>query len=329
MLAASLTVFGFVVAFWQAGEEASDHRDPGPIELRETQVGDAEDPGGPVELTYDAALESGEAESAGFEEGAGRPLTVQMEQKKPGADSTEVTTGIELGVSERVRPRTDQNEGVELERTFKSATASVADETSGETAPEISHQVARMLKGSVQRVRMRADGKREEVDWTSVTNPQVRRTLGLIRAGEQMLMPRFRDESVNAGESWTYRFPVPPREAYREEHPSLEVDGAVTVNAQFAGVVSEDDRRLAVLERRIEFQATGRSESEGKGLEFSLSGSGRGEAWFDVDKGEVVESWLRLDRRETVDGDPEDRGGGEATLTLRMTEGNAADSSGG
>jgi len=327
MLAASLTVFGFILAFRYAGDDASDHRSPGSIELRETRAKVAEDPGGAVELTYNAALESGEAAPEGFEEGVGRPMTVQMEQKKPGANST-VTTRIELGVRERARPRTDQKQGVELERTFGSARASVADETSGETAPEISRQVARMLEGSVQRVRMTTEGKREEVEWTSVTNPQVRRTLGLIRAAEQVLMPRFRDESVNAGESWTYRFPVPPSEVYRDEHPSLEVDGAVTVSTEFAGVLAEDERRLAVLERRIEFQATGRSDSEGEGLEFSLSGSGRGEAWFDVDNGEVVESWLRLDRRESIDGGPSESGGGEATVTLRMTEGDA-DSSGG
>lgn len=328
MLAASLLVFGFILAFRYADDGTSDHRTPGTIQLREARAKVAEDPGGPVELTYDAALESGEAGPEGAAEGAGRSLTVQMEQQRPGVDSAKVTTRLELGVRERVRPRGDQKEGVELERTFNSARASVAEESSGETAPEISRQVARMLMGSVQRVRMTTDGKREDVEWTSVTNPQVRRTLGLIRACEQMLMPRFRDESVNAGESWTYRFPVPPSEAYREEHPSLEVDGAVTVNTQFAGVVSEDERRLAVLERRIEFQATGRSESEGESLEFSLSGSGRGEAWFDVDNGEVVESWLRLDRRESVDGGPAKSGGGEATVTLRMTEGDA-DPSGG
>jgi hypothetical protein len=164
---------------------------------------------------------------------------------------------------------------------------------------------------------MSAAGERQAVDWTSVTNPQVRRTLGLLRAADKMLMPRFRAEPVNVDESWSYRFPAPAEQAYQRDHPGLQVDGAVNVTTRFAGVLQQDGRRLAVLVRRLEFQTTGRGNNEKSEPTFSLSGSGRGEALFDVDRGVVVDSWLRLDRSAMLRSERHS-GGGETTIKLRL-----------
>jgi hypothetical protein len=327
MAASCLTVLGFVLAFRTGGGGASKHEQPSPVELPGERVDDAEDPGSPVALSYRELGSAADAPDAGGTsvEKSRRQMQLQIEQRRQSKDGGLVISGIEVDIDEVVRSRGDNKPGLEMRRTFQSARVSVADQPAegadagraGESSHEISRQVARMLNGSVERVRMSAAGERQAVDWTSVTNPQVRRTLGLLRAADRMLMPRFRAESVNVGESWSYRFPAPSEQVYQSDHPGLQVDGAVTVTTRFAGVLAQDGRRLAVLDRRLEFQTTGRGGTGKAEPKFSLSGSGRGETLFDLERGVVVDSWLRLDRSAMLRSERHN-GGGESTIKLRL-----------
>jgi hypothetical protein len=163
-------------------------------------------------------------------------------------------------------------------------------------------------------------------EWTSVTNPQVRETLALVRHAQTLLMPRLPRGPVNAGESWIYHLKadtVNPMGAGR-------LKGAVEVETVYRGNVSaEADRELAYIQRRFSIDGSFvREDRSGAETRLTLEGQGRGTALFDLETGQVVESrvtFQRLLTRGGQDGEASDAGQQvqRGTVKLYLGEGSA------
>lgn len=283
------------------------HRAPAPsydgappfgIDAAGRAAGEGADAGGAVHPTY-----GGEGE---------RRLEVAFRADET-TRSPAVETRVDLGVRER---RTSRPEGgVELERTFDDVAVSVTRD--GESIDsQIVGQVESLLLGARAEVRLDSNGRVDGREWMSVTNPQVRQTLRVLKHAVVLATPRFRRGTINVGENWSYQFV-----------PDAPVGGAVRsmealaeIEAELVGVRRRGERRLAVIDREIEVSADGSVElEEGREYGFELSADGGGRALFDLERGRIAESRVELSRRLQLLAGPDRRSTrrGELRIVLR------------
>lgn len=216
-------------------------------------------------------------------------------------ESPPLETRVDLGMVEQRTPRTDG--GVELERTIEDVAVAVE---SGEESigSSIVGQVESLLLGTRETVAVDAIGRVDDFEWTTVTNPQVRQTLRMLKHARVLATPRFRRGAINVGESWSYEFvpEVPVGDAIRS------MEGKTEVEATLVGVRRRDECRCAVVERSFDISADGSVEPDrGDEYGFELSAEGEGRALFDVDRGMLVESRVDLSRRLRILEGPDRR----------------------
>lgn len=285
----TLSVVGFYLAF-RPVPETERERDEITVEARhltDDAALEPTDPGRPVELGYGPA--------------GSRQLAFEMRQGN-GADSGTLQSRLAFVLTEESLPPDqlepsvlpeEQEPAVGLAWTFDRVAVSVRD-GGGEVGRDIVDQVDRLLVGTRQVRVFDEIGVPLAAEWTSVTNPQVRETLALVRHAQTLLLPRLPRGPVNAGESWIYHLKadtVNPMGAGR-------LKGIVEVETVYRGNVSgEADRELAYLQRRFSIDGTLVKE-DGSEAEttLSLEGEGRGTALFDLAKGQVVESRVTFQR---------------------------------
>lgn len=309
-MATGLAAVGFVWAFNNPAEP------PGKGAAVSIEAGllegdaplEAVEPAEPVELVY--------------RPGGDRAMAMRMTQSGGGnlADET-VDTRMAFHLSEsRQAPGQDgaggeagsEGKGGEPAVTYRWKVRDVEVTVSEGEAPvgsAIVAQVDALLMGTSQRATIDRAGIPLSAEWTSVTNPQVRETLTLMRHAQRLLFPRMRRDAINAGERWVYEFEAKPPNT--DAIPGFK--GEVRVETVFEGVVERDGRTLALLDRNFELSGAARvvadEESDERSLEFS--GNGQGRALFDVEAGRLVESRVEMERvlRIDRDGEPVERTG--------------------
>jgi hypothetical protein len=317
----TLAAVGFYLAF-RPVPETERERDEITVEARhltdETAL-EPTDPGRPVELSYGPA--------------GSRQLVFEMRQGN-GADTGTLQSRLAFVLTEEglspdqldasVLPE-DGEPALGLAWTFDRVAVSVRDD-GGEVGRDIVDQVDRLLVGTRQVRGFDDIGVPLGAEWTSVTNPQVRETLALVRHAQTLLMPRLPRGPVNAGESWIYHLKadtVNPMGAGR-------LKGAVEVETVYRGNVSaEADRELAYIQRRFSIDGSFvREDRSAAETRLTLEGQGRGTALFDLETGQVVESrvtFQRLLTRGGQDGEASDAGQQvqRGTVKLYLGEGSA------
>jgi hypothetical protein len=265
-----------------------------------------------------APTDPGEPVSLAYGPDGDRRLAFEMRQRNESRAGT-LRTRLAFILSERLRsPDDGSNENgestspaaeeaaVAMEWDFDRVAVSVREgEGEGEVGRDIVDQVDRLLAGTNQLRTFDRIGVPLSADWTSVTNPQVRETLALLRHAQTLLLPRLPRGRVNAGESWVYQL--------KYDRPDLAGDGrmrgTVDVETVYRGNITVGDgRELAVLRRRFSIDGVFRADDgQGAQTRVELEGTGAGTALFEPSMGRVVESRMTLDRTITrSDADSED-----------------------
>jgi len=207
--------------------------------------------------------------------------------------------------------------GVRFRRTYREAGVSIGE---GElvVGPRISRQIESLLDGVESVVVVDAIGRPVEKDWTSVTNPQVRQTLRMLRHAQILLAPRPRRGETNVGESWSYRLSANRLGSDRVE----TIEGEVRIRERLAELVESEGRRVAVIERELEAEASGTVRlPEGDGEHrFQLTADGSGEARFAVVEGALVQSRLGVERELRIEGPSGDTSERGAKLEWSLAE---------
>lgn len=252
------------------------------VEVEDEQLEKVTD-AGPVQLSYRA--------------GPSRMLEFSFRQSDS-SGAANVLTRIDVGLEEK-RRKFDEKPGVELERTYQKVGVTIR-EGDKSVGPRITAQIESLLIGSREVARFDANGKPMGFDWESVTNPQVRQTLSIMRNTTLLVMPRLRRGAVNPGDEWKYRMGADILEDDRVD----SIDGDVNVLERYVGVVERDNRRLAVIDRTLDISGSGeiRLVDEDAPRAFDVAGQGSGRVLFDVDAGEIVRSTLTFDRELTIEG---------------------------
>ncbi len=259
---------------------------------------------GPVELRYRA--------------GDDRRLEFAVEQSDP-TRASGIVTQIDLEFDEQREPTGEgaDEEGIQFEHVYERVGVTI--EEGGEPVQnEIAAQIESLLEGTRAISTVDAIGKPGEFEWRSVTNPQVRQTLGILRHGTQLLTPRMRRGAVNPGETWQYELPASGLEGRHVQ----SMEGKVTVQEKLVGIVERGSRRLAVLDRSLQVDARGKLEVEevSGARAFELTGEGSGRVLFDVEAGTVVQSRLTVSRSLELEEDDGERSTREGKIELLMQE---------
>lgn len=243
-----------------------------------------------------------------------RRLEFAVEQSDPTRESG-IVTQIAIELDEQREPAGE--DGVQFDRIYERVGVTI-DEDGEPVQNDIAAQIESLLEGTRAISTVDAIGKPGEFDWRSVTNPQVRQTLGILRHGTQLLTPRMRRGAVNPGETWRYEVPA---SGFQSRHVQSMV-GKVAVAERLVGTVEREGRRLAVIDRSLQVDASGKLEvQEVSGTRaFELTGEGAGRVLFDIEAGTVVQSLLTVSRNlELEDGEGE-RSTREGKIELLMQE---------
>lgn len=232
-----------------------------------------------------------------YQPGPGRRLDLRFDlvERVGGSESS---TRVDVEIHEARRPRSGEEAGVRFVRTYKRAGVSIRE---GEkvVGARISRQIESLLLGVKSVVEVDAIGKPVDRDWKSVTNPQVRQTLRMLRHAHALLTPRPRRGPINIGEEWDYRMPVDHLETEQIE----TIEGEVHIRESLEEIVENKGRQIAVLGRTLEAEATGtvRAGPKGESHAFDLTAEGSGRARFAIDDGALVESHLEVERTLAID----------------------------
>ena len=249
-----------------------------------------------------------------YKPGKRRDLQLAIEQSHRQGDA-EMLTRIDLGLTE-ARRQPSEGAGVKFVREYQRVGVSIRE--NGEPVDsQIAAQIESLLVGTRAVSTVDGIGKPTAYDWRSVTNPQVRKTLYILRHATQLLTPHFRRDAVNPGDSWTYRLPADAAGGGRFVE---SIEGDVEARATFVGTVERKGRRLAVIERSLNISGSGeiQLEDEPGTRWFELTGEGSGRLLFDIEQGAIVQSRLIVDRTLELQGDDEARvRKGEIELFMR------------
>ncbi len=279
------------------------------------------EPGGPFGIEarqeVDAAAIDREAKPTRLRYRAGpdRRLEYALEQSGP-TGSPEIVTRIEAELAES-RRAIEGEEAIEYERTYDRVGVAI-DEDGEAVQADIAAQIESLLQGTRSVATRRATGAPGEFEWRSVTNPQVRQTLNILRHGGRLLTPRLRDGAVNPGEGWEYRLPA----SGLESRHVRAVDGEIAVEEEFVGIVEAENDTLGVVDRSLELEADGEVEPEDApdAYGFELRGEGTGRVLFDVEAGAIVQSRLTMSRRLKLEDGESGRERREGRIELLLQE---------
>ncbi|MFB6350170.1 MAG: hypothetical protein ABEK29_00040 [Bradymonadaceae bacterium] len=237
-------------------------------------------------------------ENVTLQYGAGpeRSLQLAIDQSHRAGDS-EMTTQIDLDLSET---RESVDGGIEYTREYEQVGVSM-QENGRPVDAEIAAQIESLLVGTRAVSTVSSIGRPKTHEWRSVTNPQVRQTLYILRHATRLLTPHLRRDAVNPGDSWSYTLPA---KSVADSQFVESLDGKVRVRMEYVGTVERDGRRLAVLDRSIELSGGGeiQLEEEPGPRWFELSGQGSGRVLFDIERGMVVESRVNFERTLELQG---------------------------
>lgn len=257
-----------------------------------------------MELDDEAIERESEPVELRYRVGDDRRIEFAVEQSDPTRRSGIVTQiAIEFDEQRELTGEGGEQEAVQFDRVYERAGVTI-DEDGEPVQNDIAAQIESLLEGTRAISTVDAIGKPGEFDWRSVTNPQVRQTLGILRHGTQLLTPRMRRGAVNPGETWRYEVPA---SGFQSRHVQSMV-GKVAVAERLVGTVERDGRRLAVIDRSLQVDASGKLEvQEISGPRaFALTGEGSGRVLFDIEAGAVVQSLLTVSRSlELEDGEGE------------------------
>lgn len=275
LIAFALAVCGYVLAF-RSPEPSFAESASFSVEMESSEDESAAEPG-PLELTY--------------RPGAARNLELRYEQIDRSGEHA-ISTRIDTEVYEERKER-GEKEGVRFERTYERVGVEIreADALVGDT---IGNQIESMLRSAEEVVEVDEIGKPVELDWKTIGNPQVRQTLRILRHAAILLHPRPRRGRLNIGDEWSYRFPA---DVLESKYIS-EMEGGVRVREELVDAVSRNGRTLAVIDRTLELRGRGTVQPPefAEARSFKLSGDGSGRAYFDVERGVLVESRLEFER---------------------------------
>ena len=274
----------------------------------EGDVGEPSESSGPVALAYRPGEE--------------RRLQIGFRQADTSGEY-DVTTRIDLSLTEQRDGRADEA-GVRLERTYQKVGVSI-EENERAIGPNIAAQMESLLLGSREILEVDPVGKPRETEWESVTNPQVRQTLRILRHATLLVMPRPRRGKVNPGDEWSYRLPAEVVDSAN----TRGLEGEVQVREHYMGTVEREGRRLAVIDRAFDLGASGqiRPRYDADFRSFDLVGEGTGRVLFDPEAGEIVESRLEVSRSLEIEGANSQSGPRKGTIRIRLREASSDDAS--
>jgi hypothetical protein len=271
-----------------------------------------------MELDEEAIDREAEPVELRYRPGEGRRLEFGVEQSDPTREAG-IVTHIDIELDEQRAPTEEGSDsrGVRFERVYDRVGVSI-DEGGEPVQNEIAAQIESLLVGTRAISTVDTIGKPGTFEWKSVTNPQVRQTLGILRHGIQLLTPRMRRGKVNPGEKWQYKLPASGLESRYVE--SLE--GELAVEERLVGTVERDGRRLAVIDRSLQIDARGKLEVEevSGARAFELTGKGDGRVLFDIEAGAVVQSRLNVSRSLELEGDSGGRSSRKGEIELLVQQ---------
>lgn len=281
-------------------EPELEHTGAGGIAISDPIAIDSPDKEGGIELRYDG--------------GDTRDLQFALEQSHQSGEARMVT---ELGLA-LTEARRSAAEGIELDREYQRIGVSIQEDGRPVDA-EIAAQIESLLSGTRAVSTVSPIGKPSSFDWRSVTNPQVRQTLYILRHATRLLTPHLRRDAVNPGDTWRYTLPA---EGVGQSRFVESIDGQIEIRNTFVGTVERQGRRLAVIERAFDLSGDGEVtlEDEPGSRWFELTGKGTGRVLFDIDRGAVVESRLSLDRTLKMQGTETDSQTREGQIELLIRE---------
>lgn len=213
--------------------------------------------------------------------GQTRRVTLGLEQKntRSGRDSS-LATNIELSLREHTK-KTDK--GLRSSRHIEAARVRV-QEAGKPIAPNVNRQLQKNLPGTVLTHTFESNGRTRQIRWKAVNNPQLERTLALIKSTAELLTPRFQRGAVMPGDTWEYRIP------HQLGSDQLEMEGSLTVQNELLGTyTTSSDDKLAVIRQNHEVTSRGRVDAGGDrpATQSEVSGTGRSTIYFDVNAGAV------------------------------------------
>jgi hypothetical protein len=304
LVASALAVVGYALAFTYPRPSASTS----PSHVAE-----------PARSSGGSPVGTGRAELR-YQPGPGRRVDLRFDHLERAGD-VQSSTRVDVDIREARRPRSGRASGVRFVRNYERAGVSIeeGDEVVG---ARISRQIESFLVGVKSVVEVDAIGKPVDREWKSVTNPQVRQTLRMLRHAHSLLTPRPHRGPVNIGEEWDYRMPVDHLETEQVE----SIEGDVHIRESLEEIVERDGRRIAVLGRVLEAEAAGtvRAGADGEPRAFEMTASGSGRARFAVDEGALVESELEVERSLVIGEEGGTRRERTGELEWRLAESSAS-----
>jgi hypothetical protein len=308
VIALALGAVGYVTALSNPNPDLGQEQSYSAEWGAETDVGEPSEESGPVDLAYRS--------------GGERRLQIGFRQADTSGEH-DVETRIDLEVAEK-RHQRPEADGVRLERTYEKVGVSIR-ENERSIGPKIAAQMESLLLGSREILEVDPIGKPQEREWESVTNPQVRQTLRILRHATLLVMPRPRRGEVNPGDEWSYRLPA----EIVDSSNTKQLEGEVGVREHYRGTVERQGRRLAVIERSFDLGASGqiRPRHDADFRSFDLVGEGTGRVLFDPEAGAVVESRLEVSRSLEIEGSDRQAGPRKGTIRIRLREAPSGDAS--
>jgi len=261
------------------------------------------------------AIEQTENVELRYAAGRSRQMQLAIEQTH-GTGDAEMVTEIDLDMTETRRDL--EQGGVEYDRAYERVGLSITEQGEPVDA-QIAAQIESLLVGTRAVTSVSAIGKPTSHEWRSVTNPEVRHTLNIVRHSTRLLMPHLRRDAVNPGDRWTYRLPA---ESVADNRFVQSLDGEVVVDTEYLGTTERGGRRLAILDRSIEVSGGGEInlEDEPGTRWFELTSQGSGRVRFDIEDGSVVDSRLSVDRSLELQGGDEQSATREGHIELYVRE---------
>ncbi len=220
--------------------------------------------------------------------------------ERPGSKPSTLTTHIELGVHDGVTDaqagRFERKGVLAITRHYDHAKADVVDGKGEHIGAGITSQVEDLVRGSVTRSYVAANGEPVDFEWRAVPNPQARRMLFLVRDAQTFLTPRFFSGAVNPGDTWSYKRPL----TVDSKKLGVKADGQVTIEDRFVGTVTIDKRKVAVIRQTLHGKVSGRLDTDKANAAFDLTGDGKGVELVNVHNGSVYAADINFQRKLTV-----------------------------
>ncbi len=232
-------------------------------------------------------------------------MTLRQNSQREGAtgDSGVLDTVVELGLEEDVAKadaqQFDREDVLAVTRNYQRAQAEVTGAGGEVIGGGITSQVEDLLRGSVTRMFIAQNGEPLDFEWREVPNPQARRMLYLVRDAHTFLTPRYFTGAVNPGDTWSYKRPIVVPRA------DVTVEGEVTIDNRFVGVIEDGERRLGVVRQTLEASAEGKLDTEDAQSSFTLTGEGIGLVLVSIDEGKTYAADVSFERKLTVTTDDE------------------------